>query len=118
MMFSKKSLGFHCWDEKDEVILCGKGEHTTPKMAGKCVFSHRMGAPQSRRGSVGAALGISAGYFFVSLLPLLAWRGVEVGHVSSIFQLLKLLLATLAHQRNNSHGANTTWSIAQDIRET
>ena len=36
-MFGKKSLGFHCWDEKDEVILCGKGEHTTPKMAGKCV---------------------------------------------------------------------------------
>ena len=101
MMVGKKSLGFHCWSEKGEVILVRQGrERTTPKMAGKCVVSHRIGTP------LGAGWGGAweqrwglARYLFVSLLPLLAWLGFEVGHVSSLFQLLKVaFLVTLAHQ--------------------
>ena len=45
-MFGKKSLGFHCWDEKDEVILVRQERaHHTKDGRQVCVFSHRLGTP-------------------------------------------------------------------------
>ena len=68
MMISKKSLGVHCWSEKGEVILV-------------------------RQGTVGAELGISAGYLFVSLFAAasgLAWgRGrSRFLHLFSIIEVV------------------------------
>ena len=84
MMFGKKSLGFHCWNEKGEVILVRQERaHHTKDGRQVCVFPQNGDASRSRRGrSVGAALGISAA-LFVSLFSLLAWLGFEVGHFSS-----------------------------------
>ena len=102
MMFGKKSLGFHCWDEKDEVILVRQERaHHTKDGRQVCVFPQNGDASRSWRGrSVGAALGISAVSLCVFVASSgLAWLGFEVGHVSSLFQLLEVaFLVTLAHQ--------------------
>ena len=72
MMVGKKSLGVHChcWSEKGEVILV-------------------------RQGTVGAELGISAGYLFVSLFA--AASGLALGQGRSRFFTFPITKVAFSH---------------------
>ena len=102
MMVGKKSLGVHChcWSEKGEVIVRQEREkESAPHQRWQASVSHRMGAPQSRRGAWEQRWGLARDaslclccFFWLGV----GSRSVTFLHFSTIAKVPYVV--TLAHQ--------------------